>query len=811
MQTGQNQDNCEMKDRFYHILFENSLDAILVLDSDLKIVEANQRACEILRYTKEKLLSLTSNHIFSPELLKKVSRAFKALSEKRTLRVKAEIVAQDGVQHCLSAGVRVFDSPEGTFAFLLLSEPSGNEISEVERDQLIKELKQKKKDLTALTEVTANAISTLRLDELLNALLTHIVSVMKADAASILLQENDHLYTRASIGIEEAVASKYTVYVGEGFAGTIAAKMEPLYIKDAQADPRVLNPHIRKRGIRSMIGVPLKRNGTFIGVLHVDWLSIQPYDEREIRLLEITAERCTMAILNSQLYEETKQLRDYLQLQINRMPIGCIVWDTDFKVKSWNPAAEMIFGFTAEEVIGKHAYDLIVPKEVQPHIDDIWQRLLEGDMTAHSENENITKAGRTIVCQWANTPLRKSDSTVIGVLSMAQDITEKKKIEAQFHRAQRMESIGVLAGGIAHDLNNILQPIVMSLQLLRRKFEDDKSQRLIDILNNSADRGAKLVRQILSLTRGLEGEHTIVQVKHIISELQEMLEVTFPKSIQVKSDISKELWNIQGDPTKLHQVFMNLCVNARDAMPEGGNLNISAENIFIDENFASMNNDTKVGPFIVITVSDTGVGIPAANLEKIFDPFYTTKEIGKGTGLGLSTSLNIVNAHGGFIRVQSEIGKGTKFNVYLPAIETDQTNKLGHIHAEEIPKAHGEMVLVVDDEPSIREITKMTLEASGYRAITANDGAEAIAVYLQNRKKIKVGIIDSIMPIMDGQATARALRKISPEMKLIIASGFNEVSKITDDTGIHTDFILSKPYTSETLLKTLHKVINSNT
>lgn len=796
-----------MKNRLYHILFENSLDPIIVLDPGLKIIEANQRACEVIGYSKDELLSASSDLVFSPDLLKKVSTAFRAVSEK-TLKVNGDILTKDGVPRSIITAVRIVNSPEGTFASLTLSELSGDEKVEIERDQLVNELKQKKKDLAALTEVTTNAISTLRLDELLNVLLKRIVSVMGADAALILLKENDHLFARASIGIEEAVTSKYRVHIGEGFCGAIASTMEPLYIRDAQTDRRVVNLHIKQRGIRSIIGAPLKRNGAFLGVLHADWLSIRPYDEREIHLLEITAERCTMAILNAQLYEETKHLHDYLKLQIDRMPIGCIVWDTGFKVKSWNPAAEKIFGFTEEEAIGNHAYDLIVPREVQPHVDDIWRRLLEGDMTAHSENENTTKDGRPITCLWSNTPLRKPDGTVIGALAMVQDITEKKKIEAQFYRAQRMESIGILAGGIAHDLNNILQPITMSLHVLRTKLPDDKSQRFIDIVENSAGRGANLVRQVLSFTRGLEGEHTILQVKHILTELQGLLEETIPKFIKIKTNMSRELWNILGDPTKLHQVFMNLCVNACDAMPDGGVLSISAENIFIDENFARMNYDAKVGPYIVITVSDNGVGIPAANLERIFEPFYSTKELSKGTGLGLSTSLNIVNAHSGFILVESELGKGTRFKIYLPAVDSGDKNRLGRVQIDELPKARGETVLVVDDEASIREITKITLEANGYKVLTAKDGAEAVAIYIQNKEEVKVGIIDYMMPIMNGHATAAALRNISPEIKIVLASGFKESSSAGGEDVGHIDFRLSKPYTSETLLKTLHEVIN---
>jgi signal transduction histidine kinase len=310
-----------------------------------------------------------------------------------------------------------------------------------------------------------------------------------------------------------------------------------------------------------------------------------------------------------------------------------------------------------------------------------------------------------------------------SILVVNTDITEKKQLEAQLLRSQRLESLGTLAGGIAHDLNNVLAPILMSAQLLQMKISDSRSQQLLKIMESNVKRGAALIKQVLSFGRGIEGDRMILQVGHLISEIEQIIQETFPKSIEFYPDIVSDLWSVSGDATQLHQVLMNLIINARDAMPDGGTLTISAENLFIDQNYARMNFEATVGSYIVITVADTGTGIPPKILERIFEPFFTTKELGKGRGLGLSTVIGIIKSHGGFVKVDSAVGKGSQFQVYLPAVESTQTQQAENL---ELPTGHGELILVVDDEAPIREITRTVLETHNYKVVTASDGIEAM-------------------------------------------------------------------------------------
>jgi CheY-like chemotaxis protein len=368
-----------------------------------------------------------------------------------------------------------------------------------------------------------------------------------------------------------------------------------------------------------------------------------------------------------------------------------------------------------------------------------------------------------------------------------------------------MESIGTLASGIAHDINNVLTPIMLSEELLREKFTDEEGRRYLKIIERSTKRGASLTKQVMSYAKGVDGERNALQVAQLISEIKHIAIETFPRNIEIRTDIPKDMWNVSGDATQLHQVIMNFCVNARDAMPDGGILRISAENLLIDEDYAHINIDAKVGPYIIITVSDTGTGIPPNILDRIFEPFFTTKEHGKGTGLGLSTALGIVKSHGGFITVYTEVGKGTAFKVYLPAITTTETLKAQE-HQHELPGGHGELILVVDDEDQIREITKKTLEIHGYRVITANDGKEAIELYTQKREEIKLVLMDMMMPVMDGSMSIRELRKANPEVKIIAVSGLtpkDNIAKVDDNL---VQAFLTKPYTAEKLLNTIHEV-----
>ncbi|GAX38014.1 PAS domain S-box protein [Nodularia sp. NIES-3585] len=484
-----------------------------------------------------------------------------------------------------------------------------------------------------------------------------------------------------------------------------------------------------------------------------------------------------------------------------------LVRDFDSKILFWNQGAEHIYGWRAAEALGKDPQELFC-KNNSSQLKACVKAVIESG-SWQGELRKVTKSGKEICVESRWTLMYDTVGKPKSILSVDTDITEQKKLAQQFFRAQRLESLGTLAGGIAHDLNNILTPILAASQLLQVRFAQDKEnyQNLLQIIENNTIRGAALVKQVLSFARGFKGERTIVQLKHLIAEITQIAKQTFPRSIEFAITIPEELWAVSGDATQLHQVLMNLVVNARDAMPEGGMLTISTKNMFVDEAYAQMNLDAKVGPYIMMTVADTGMGIPPEILDKIFDPFFTTKEVGQGTGLGLSTVLGIVKSHGGFVTVSSTVDQGSKFQIFLPAVEVTQSLDINNL---EIFPGQGELILFVDDEAEIREIAKIVLEKYNYKTLIASNGIEAIALYAQHKKQISAVLIDIMMPEMDGITAIRTLQKMNPQVKIIACSGINPNEALANADHTAVGLVIAKPYTAPDLLNSLHHIIRKN-
>ncbi|BAY95482.1 sensor histidine kinase [Tolypothrix sp. PCC 7601] len=503
---------------------------------------------------------------------------------------------------------------------------------------------------------------------------------------------------------------------------------------------------------------------------------------------------------------ERKQAEEKMREQAALIDIATdaiFVTNLHNKILFWSLGSERLYGFTTAEAIEKTAQKLFN--------DDASQLATAMNTTLEKgcwrgELEQLTKAGTKIIVESRWTLVQEESGQPKSILIVNTDITEKKSLEKQFLRAQRLESLGTLASGIAHDLNNIFTPILAISQLLPLRIQvvDSKTQELVEVLTKSAKRGSDLVKQILMFSRETEGKPICLQIGHLLFEVAKVITQTFPKSIEITTNIPViTLWMVKGYPTQIHQILMNLCVNARDAMPDGGTLDLSAENQFIDEIYTRMDLNAQVGNYVVITISDTGTGIPPELMDRIFDPFFTTKEPGKGTGLGLSTVMSIVKNSGGFVQVFSQESKGTKFKVYLPAIEETRDEQ---VSAATIPTGNQELVMIVDDEVMVQLATKTSLEQANYRTLIANDGIEAIAIYAQHQQEINVVLIDIMMPSLDGLTAIHTLKQLNPQLKIIVTSGLPTHSRKALAAGARE--FLAKPYTAADLLTTLSQLIN---
>jgi len=502
----------------------------------------------------------------------------------------------------------------------------------------------------------------------------------------------------------------------------------------------------------------------------------------------------------------------FRQLAENITEVFWVIDLADRHVIYVSPAFATVWGRSCESVYqAPESWEESIYPEDRPRIKEaIRTKQLRGD---YDETYRILRPDGQV--RWIRDrayPVRTSGGEYYRVVGIAEDITERKIMEAQLLQSQRMETVGQLAGGVAHDINNILAPIMMSVSLLRMGMEPMEVEKTLNMIEASAQRGSEVVKQLLLFGRGLEGNRGSVRLADLIEEISKIVRKSFLKNIILSVEIPDDAWPVIGDPTQLHQVLLNLCVNARDAMPDGGQLSLKVQNLQFDANDAVIDPEARPGPYVVLSVTDSGTGISNEVLGRIFDPFFTTKAIGQGTGLGLSTVLGIVKSHGGFIKVKSEIGRGSRFEVYLPASPGAEQSDLAPL-SECPPRGQGELILVVDDEEYIRETLSQTLVRHGYRVETAENGTEALVKFCHYAKEIRVVLSDIDMPSMDGAKMLQILRGQNPQLKIVVSSGIGgstmSKARVNELNTLGISTFLAKPYTADKVLMLLHRLLHA--
>ena len=479
------------------------------------------------------------------------------------------------------------------------------------------------------------------------------------------------------------------------------------------------------------------------------------------------------------------------------------VQDLQGRILYWNHYATRLHGWEAIEVRGRRAEDFLYP-DVRP-VKEAWAILLRCGVW-RGELKKLAKDGRELILQTHWTLVRDASGNPKSVLSINTDVTERKKLEAQMLRVQRIEGIGTLAGGIAHDLNNMLLPILMSADLLKNRLQEAGDRHLAETVETCAKRGVEMVRRILAFARGSESSWTWINPSDVVDEIAITIRDTFLKHVHLLTHVSADVWPVFGDPTEAHQVLLNLAVNARDAMPDGGTLSISATNVRLDKDHVSLNGKAAAGAYVRFAISDSGCGIAPGIRDRIFDPFFTTKEVGTGTGLGLSTAMGIVKSYRGFMNLTSVVGCGSTFEVYLPA-EFSASRDLEKLPESESPRGNGELVLVIDDEAAIRRIIRKTLETFGYRVVTASGGSKGLSTYVHRQAEIAAVITDIMMPIIGGIAIIEALLRVNAKVKVIVVTGFVTDAQKQAAMAAGATAFLGKPFTINKLLATLRTAL----
>jgi PAS domain S-box-containing protein len=507
--------------------------------------------------------------------------------------------------------------------------------------------------------------------------------------------------------------------------------------------------------------------------------------------------------------EESRQSQQKLRIHFEHTPLAVIEWDTQLRITEWSPSAERVFGYTRAEAIGCDG-SFLVPSSMREHVAKMGQEILKQKGGTRSANDNVTKDGRTISCEWYNTPLVDESGNLLGVASLVQDVTERVALEEKLRQSQRMEAIGRVAGGVAHDFNNLLTVIMGYSQILTDGLPPENSLADATVqIRSAANRAAGITRQLLAFSRKQVLSPRVIDLNNVMLNLDTMLRRLIGEDIEVLTVPGRDLGTVKADPGQVEQIIMNLALNARDAMPNGGKLTLETENTELDNIYARNHEPVQPGRYVMLALSDTGIGMSPDIQSQMFEPFFTTKEVGKGTGLGLSTVYGIVKQSGGYIWVYSELGHGTTFKIYLPRVDQP---------AEELPaekrtanvQRGTETILLVEDDAQLRQLASGILGHCGYRVLAAASSDEGLALCRENQRDIHLLITDVVMPGLNGRELAERVSEICPNAKVLYISGYTSNAIVhygVLDAGL---WFLPKPFSLSSLIAKVREVLDSS-
>jgi len=694
----------------------------------------------------------------------------------------------------------------------LLAAFSNQAASVVENARLVSETHERLKEVTTLYRASQACLNISNLPLLLASILEAAAEASGAEFGSIMLRDEQRgeYGFGAQYGFSprsvERLKTQMNIPIGAGLVGAVETAGRPLIIPDVRRDPRWIGMDLSEMQT-SFLGVPLiGQQGRSLGIVTLSHSEEGRFNDHHGQLLAAFANQASIAVENASLVEKLRESERKYRTVVENATEWIWTLDREGRFTFINQAAEKASGYRSKEWLGKPFSPLIHPEDLARVVEG-FRKTLAGE-AQNSEVRVVSADGRTLFLDVNTVPILEGQE-IVGIQGLCRDVTEQKRLVEQLQHAQKMEAVGNLAGGIAHDFNNILGGILGYTSLILSELPaGDPLRKDMETIAESVHRAANLTAQLLAFASGGLLQRAPVNLNHTVEEVLKLLSRTVDKRIRVETRLEERLQAVQGDPTQLQQVLLNLCLNARDAMTAGGTLTLGTANTSLAAEGGSQQ------PFVLVTVQDTGSGIDAEARSHIFEPFFTTKREAKGpkhSGLGLSTVYGLVRGHDGRIEFDSEPGRGTTFRLYLPAEPEPALAGQAESRqaAERRPPLQGgaETILVVDDEEVLRTLLKRMLTNAGYTVLTAGNGREALRIFQEQGERIDLLILDMVMPELNGLETLRELRKTHPRTPVLLCSGYSSDGRSQDlqQAGIRGYF--QKPYALDQLLSKIREVL----
>jgi PAS domain S-box-containing protein len=667
-------------------------------------------------------------------------------------------------------------------------------------------LENQRRELQELNTIAEAVNHSVELNFVLRSALEKVMELMSAESGWIYLCEGRTLVLRHRHGTTAPFFHSGCAIDDESMLWIRQPSMFPL---DDQRIVNNISGEAKSERNEILASIPLLRNGVFAGVMIITGSDAKNFSAKKIALIQAFGNQISVALNNASLFEQVKQSEQlYIDLY-EQSPDMYHSVDRSGIIVSCNQTESTTLGLPKEKIIGQPLLN-IYPESQHMQVKEDLRRIFELGEELKGVEEKIQRANGTFIDVSVSASLvYGQDNKPALARIVMRDITDKKKMEEKLLQVQKIDSIGNLAGGIAHDFNNILTAILGSASIMRRKINNDERWvKYVDLIETTSRRGAAITRQLLTFARKNNPHVHLVDVNTILDQTVRLFEATTPKSIIVKCSLSQEPVIVTGDEGQLQQAILNLCLNARDAMPMGGVLVINCKQCVMNEQFASQFADGKAGEYAMVSVADSGVGIPQHILDRIYEPFFTTKEQGKGTGLGLSVVYGVVRSHNGQITVSSEVNSGTVFTMYLPLAKDIRHFVTGRKESKKMVGGT-ERILLVEDEISIGEVGYDLLSDLGYSIEVVRNGREAVELLSNTRQKFDLIILDMNMPRMGGRETFDRIKELFPSIRILVCSGYSSAMMNDGKFAEEIDGFIQKPYEIEDMSQKIRSVLNA--